>query len=73
MKSPLVWVVMAACLVSGCATRPASESEVLASRIARERPSMLSCAIGDVRYCEIDGDGETHCDCVDRRALSGGR
>jgi hypothetical protein len=71
MKSQLVWVVMAACLCSGCATRPASESQVLVSRIARDRPSTLSCAISDVRYCETDGDGETRCACVDHRALFG--
>jgi hypothetical protein len=69
MKRHLLWVLMVAWLCTGCAVRPASEAEVLASTIAREPPRQISCGISDVRYCDVDVDGQRHCACVDNRAL----
>jgi hypothetical protein len=73
MKRKLSWVLMVLCLCAGCATRPASEAQVLVSEIVRETPSNVSCGMGDVRYCEVEVTGEQHCTCVDHRALFGTR
>lgn len=71
MKRHMLWVLMVAWLCTGCAVRPASEAQTLASTIAREQPSQIRCEMGDVRYCEVEADGQKHCGCVDKRALSG--
>jgi hypothetical protein len=69
MKRQLVWVLVVLGLCAGCATRPASEADVLASKIARERPSNFKCEPGSLRYCEVDVDRQKHCTCVDHAEL----
>ena len=70
MKRQLPWVLMAGCLCASCASYPVSETQVLASDIANERPRNVICEAGDVRYCEVGADGEAQCGCVDFHAIA---
>jgi hypothetical protein len=72
MKRAPWCVSIAVALVAGCATQPASESEVLVSGIVRHQSSNIQCGIGTVRYCEVDViDRSKQCGCVDSRAMLG--
>lgn len=73
MTQTLSCVLIIAVLCTGCATGNVSGAEVLASRIARESPS-IRCAPGTVRYCEVIAvDDEKNCACMDYSSFSGRR
>ena len=65
---PCVLVVLA--LFAGCIARPASDAQVLVSKIARERASNTRCGPGTVLFCDVDLGKDQRCDCVDRGDLS---
>jgi hypothetical protein len=72
MKRGLLYVSIVIALVTGCATQPASESQVITSGILRHQSSNIQCGIGSVRYCEVDlADQSKHCTCMDARAAFG--
>ena len=63
-------ILIAACVCAGCATRPASETQAVAARIARERPEIVRCSAPDIRYCQSD-DGRLSCVCTLRSNVLG--
>lgn len=69
MKSQLSWVLVLAALSAGCASRPVSEAEALASSIERQPTKELVCGVGDVRYCAVQPEGGKRCACVDHHTL----
>jgi hypothetical protein len=71
MNRAFLCVIGAVCLVAGCATRPASESEVLVTEIMRSQSPNIICHPGDIRHCEIEVDRERTCTCVEASRLLG--
>jgi hypothetical protein len=69
MKRQLLWVLVVASICAGCAARPVSEANGLASDIVNGRSSNATCMSGDLKYCEVDADGSRKCACIDHRSL----
>ena len=62
-------LVLLACLSAACATPPLTATDVLVTRIARERTAGENCTVGEVRYCVVDQDRSKHCECTRERVL----
>ena len=65
------WILVLVCFYAGCATHPPSETQAVVSRIARERPEVVSCKIQYIRLCEADVDGRLSCRCAPRIQVLG--
>jgi len=65
------WILILVCCYAGCSTHPPSEAQAVVSRIVRERPQGVSCAIPYIRYCQAEMDGRLSCVCAHRYEVFG--